>query len=156
MACLLLSRLLCRQLSNYETRSVKLAMNYESSKSALFLSLCSDILYISVSFNKCTLCKSLWIKASAKSPKCKCKCNNTTPVLVLLCSCWCLLRRSCSWWTRSSTGTSTASPWRHPQKPTRCPQRPRRASWRGRCSCTEEAWRPSNGWSTERAVLTGL
>jgi len=25
-----------------------------------------------VSFNKCTLCKSLWIKVSAKCPKCKC------------------------------------------------------------------------------------
>jgi len=29
--------------------------------------------YIAVSFNKCTLSKSLWIKASAKCPKCKCK-----------------------------------------------------------------------------------
>jgi len=29
--------------------------------------------YIAVSFNKCTYCKSLWIKASAKRPKCKCK-----------------------------------------------------------------------------------
>jgi len=31
--------------------------------------------YIAVSFNKCTLCKSFWIKAPAKCPKCKCKCN---------------------------------------------------------------------------------
>jgi len=28
--------------------------------------------YIVVSFNKCTLCKSLWMKASAKCRKCKC------------------------------------------------------------------------------------
>ena len=26
-------------------------------------------------YDKCTYCKSLWIKASAKRPKCKCKCK---------------------------------------------------------------------------------
>jgi len=29
--------------------------------------------YTAVSFNKCTDCKSLWIKEPAKCPKCKCK-----------------------------------------------------------------------------------
>ena len=28
-------------------------------------------------YDKCTYCKSLWIKASAKWPKCKCKCKST-------------------------------------------------------------------------------
>jgi len=32
------------------------------------------VIYCCLSFNKYTLCKSLWIKASAKCPKCKCKC----------------------------------------------------------------------------------
>jgi len=29
-------------------------------------------IYIAVSFNKCTLCKSLWMKTPAKRPKLKC------------------------------------------------------------------------------------
>jgi len=37
------------------------------------------VIYGCLSFNKCTLCKSLWIKASAKCPKCKCKC---IPILI--------------------------------------------------------------------------
>ena len=36
-------------------------------------SYCSDIL-LSLSSDKCTYCKSLWIKASAKCPKCKLLC----------------------------------------------------------------------------------
>ena len=31
--------------------------------------------YCFTSYDKCTDCKSLWIKASAKCPKCKCKCK---------------------------------------------------------------------------------
>jgi len=43
-------------------------------KPALFLSLCTTVIYCCLSFYKCTLCKSLWIKAPAKYPKCNCKC----------------------------------------------------------------------------------
>ena len=32
-------------------------------------------IYCCTSYDKCTYCKSLWIKASAKCPKCKCKCK---------------------------------------------------------------------------------
>ena len=66
---LLLSQLFCSQPSNYESRSVNLAiMNARN----LFY---STTAIIAVSFNKCTLCKSLWIIASAKCPKWKWKCN---------------------------------------------------------------------------------
>ena len=34
-------------------------------------------MYCDTSYDKCTYCKSLWIKESAKCPKCKCKCNGT-------------------------------------------------------------------------------
>ena len=30
-------------------------------------------IYFCTSYDKCTYCKLLWIKASAKCPKCKCK-----------------------------------------------------------------------------------
>ena len=33
------------------------------------------VMYCDTSYNKCTYCKSLWIKASDKCPKCKCKCK---------------------------------------------------------------------------------
>jgi len=40
--------------------------------------------YIAVSFNKCTFCKSRWIKASAECPKCKCKCNVDVDSIILI------------------------------------------------------------------------
>jgi len=46
-----------------------------------------DFTPVFFSFNKYTLCKSLWIKASAKCPKCKCKWQS----LWTLCS-------ACDWW----------------------------------------------------------
>jgi len=59
------------QPSNYETRSISLAtMN---AWNLLYSYLYVPQRYIAVSFNKCTLCKSLWIKASAKCPTCKCQ-----------------------------------------------------------------------------------
>jgi len=51
--------LLASQLWMLETSSIPVIMYH------------SDI---AVSFNKYTLCKSLWIKASAKCPKCECVC----------------------------------------------------------------------------------
>ena len=69
MALLLLSQLLCRQPSNYETRSISLTtMN---AWNRLYSYLYAPQWYIAVSFNKCTLCKSIWTKASAKWPQCK-------------------------------------------------------------------------------------
>ena len=35
-----------------------------------------------LSCDKCTYCKSLWTKASAKCPKCKCKCKCNTLVIL--------------------------------------------------------------------------
>lgn len=37
-----------------------------------------------LSCDKCTHCKSLWIKASAKCPQCKCKCNVNVFNFILL------------------------------------------------------------------------
>jgi len=62
---------LCRQLGNYETCSINLVTMNARNLHYSYLYVPQS--YIAVSFNKCTLCKSLWIKASAKCPKCKCK-----------------------------------------------------------------------------------
>ena len=35
-------------------------------------------IYCFTSYDKCTYCKSLWVKSSAKCPKCKCKLYTTT------------------------------------------------------------------------------
>jgi len=73
VALLLLSLLLCRQPSNYETHSINLAtMN---AWNLLYSYLYVPQWYIAVSFNKCNLCKSFWIKAPAKCPQCKRKCQ---------------------------------------------------------------------------------
>jgi len=69
MSLLLLSQLFCRLPSNYET-SINLAIM--NALNLLYSYLYVPQRYIAVSFNKCTLCKSLWIKASAKCPKYKC------------------------------------------------------------------------------------
>jgi len=62
-------------LSNYETITI-VTMN---AWNLLYSSLYVPQWYIAVSFNKCTLCKSLWIKASAKCPKCKYTCHFMCP-----------------------------------------------------------------------------
>jgi len=61
----------CRQPSNYETCSIRLAtMN---AWNLLYSYLYVPQRYIAVSFNKCSHCKSFWIKASDKCPKCQCE-----------------------------------------------------------------------------------
>jgi len=68
--------------------------NYECLKPALFLSLCTKAIYCCLFFDKCTYCKALLIKASARCPKCKCKkashtsrglyqCEANVPVAIL-------------------------------------------------------------------------
>jgi len=50
--------------------------------------MCTQFIYnknyvLSWKYEICTLCKSLWIKASAKCPECKCKCNSNLFVIVI-------------------------------------------------------------------------
>jgi len=120
IARLLLSQLLCRQPSNYETRSISLVtMN---ARKQLYSYLYVPQRYIAVSFNKCTLCKSLWIKASAKCPKCKCCCrmtkNCTVAVVMLRCVCVCVCVCVCS-----------GGSWGHWRAPVGLPRGPLVTSW---------------------------
>jgi len=70
----LLSLLLRRQLSNYETRSIHLATMNAWNLFYSFLYVPQRHILLSPS-KKFTLCKSLWMTATAKCPKCKCTVN---------------------------------------------------------------------------------
>ena len=69
----------------------------------------STVIYCCLSSSdKCTYCESLWIKVSAKGPKCKCKSKELNSLLKVqsdlegdapVCSQW-GHRRSCCWSTR--------------------------------------------------------
>jgi len=134
MARLLLSQLLNRQPSNYETRSIILAI---VNAWVLFYSniyvppYCS----IAVSFNKCIYCKSPWIKASAKCPKCKCKCNVVVSVERFHGLLSCVGRGVCRYLGYGHNNMS----WSSPTLPGTCGRRPRQrwtcawASTRARC-----------------------